>query len=322
MLYLVAGGAGFIGSNLVEALVNRGLRVRVLDNFSSGRRRNLAGLEDRIEVFEGDIRDYWTVTNAMEGVGIVLHQAALPSVERSIDNPLTSNEVNINGTLNLLEAARRNKVKKFIYASSSSIYGNTSSLPRREQMKPEPLSPYAITKLAGEEYCLTYHRLYGLETVCLRYFNVFGPRQNPSSQYAAVIPKFIMQLYRGETPVIYGDGGQSRDFTYVSNVVEANLLACESDSVAGEIINVACGTSFDLNQLAAMLNQIMGTNIKPQYAPPKPGDVRQSLAEITKAQQLLGYHPAVNFHQGLRLTVEHLVGKLEKPALQTAIQHQ
>lgn len=176
MLYLVPGGAGFIGSNIVEALVNRGLRVRVLDNFSSGCRGNLAGFGDRIEVFEGDIRDYWTVTNAMEGVGIVLHQAALPSVERSVDNPLTSNEVNINGTLNLLEAARRNKVRKFIYASSSSIYGNSSSLPRQEQMKPEPLSPYAITKLAGEEYCITYHRLYGLETVCLRYFNVFGPR--------------------------------------------------------------------------------------------------------------------------------------------------
>jgi len=319
MLYLVPGGAGFIGSNIVEVLVNRGLRVRVLDNFSSGRRGNLAGFGDRIEVFEGDIRDYWTVTNAMEGVDIVLHQAALPSVERSVDNPLTSNEVNINGTLNLLEAARRNKVRRFIYASSSSIYGNSSSVARREEMKPEPLSPYAITKLAGEEYCITYHRLYGLETVCLRYFNVFGPRQNPGSQYAAVIPKFIMQLSRGDAPVIYGDGGQSRDFTYVSNVVEANLLACESEGVAGQIMNVACGTSFNLNQLAAMLNQIMGTNIKPKYAAPKPGDVRQSLAEITKAQQLLGYHPEVNFHQGLRLTVEHLVNKVEKPALQTAI---
>jgi len=319
MLYLVAGGGGFIGSNIVEALVNRGLRVRVLDNFSSGRRRNLVGLEERIEILEGDIRDYWTVTRAMEGVDVILHQAALPSVERSVDNPLTSNEVNINGTLNLLEAARRSRARKFIYASSSSIYGNSGTLPRREEMKPEPLSPYAITKLAGEEYCITYHRLYGLETVCLRYFSVFGPRQNPTSQYAAVIPKFIVQLYRGDPPVIYGDGEQSRDFTYVSNVVEANLLAYESEGVAGQIINVACGASFNLNQLAAMLNQIMGTNVKPKYAPPKPGDVRQSLAEITKAQQLLGYHPEVDFRQGLRLTVEYLVGKVERPALQTAI---
>jgi nucleoside-diphosphate-sugar epimerase len=319
MLYLVAGGAGFIGSNIVAALVSRGLKVRVLDNFSSGGRSNLAGLEDRIELIEGDIRDYWTVTNAMEGVNIVLHQAALPSVERSVDNPLTSNEVNINGTLNLLEAARRNQVKKFVYASSSSIYGDSPTLPKREEMKPQPLSPYAITKLAGEQYCTTYHRIYGLPTVSLRYFNVFGPRQNPNSQYAAVIPKFITQISRGEPPVIYGDGEQSRDFTYVSNVVEANLMACEAEEVAGEVINVACGASFNLNQLVVLLNQIMGTDIQPKYAPAKPGDVSQSLADVRKAQRLLGYQPHVDLHQGLTLTVEHLVGKRDASVRQQAL---
>lgn len=319
MLYLVAGGSGFIGSNIVAALISRGLKVRVLDNFSSGRRRNLADLEDRIELIEGDIRDYWTVTNAMEGVNIVLHQAALPSVERSVDNPLTSNEVNINGTLNLLEAARRNQVRKFVYASSSSIYGDSPTLPRGEEAKPQPLSPYAITKLAGEEYCTTYHRIYGLPTVSLRYFNVFGPRQNPNSQYAAVIPKFITQISRGEPPVIYGDGEQSRDFTYVSNVVEANLMACEAEKVAGEIINVACGACFSLNQLVVLLNQIMGTDIQPKYVPVKPGDVKQSLADVRKAQRLLGYHPNVDLRQGLTLTVEHLVGKREAPVRQQAL---
>jgi len=304
MTYLVTGGAGFIGSNIVEELVRKGEKVKVLDNFSSGRRNNIAHLLDKIEVVEGDVRDFWTVIQATKGVDYILHQAALPSVQRSVNNPLTSNEVNINGTLNLLEAAKEYGIKRFIYASSSSVYGDTPTLPKIEDMPPKPLSPYAITKLAGEEYCQTFSKLYDLPTVCLRYFNVFGTRQDPTSQYSAVIPKFIRLLLDKKTPVIYGDGEQSRDFTFVKNVVEANILACQSDISKGEVINIACGESFSLNQLVSLLNEIIGTNIKPEYAQAKPGDVKHSLADVSKAKKVLGYEPKMSFAEGMKKTVE------------------
>ena len=312
MTYLVTGGAGFIGSNIVEHLIKKGEEVRVLDNFSSGRRNNIAHLLDKIEVVEGDVRDFWTVMRATKGVKYILHQAALPSVQRSVNNPLTSNEVNINGTLNLLEAAKEYGVKRFIYASSSSVYGDTPTLPKIEDMPPKPLSPYAITKLAGEEYCQTFSVLYGLPTVCLRYFNVFGIRQDPTSQYSAVIPKFIRLLLEKKTPVIYGDGEQSRDFTFVENVVDANILACHSDVSEGEVINIACGESFTLNQLVSTLNQIIGTKIKPEYAESITGDVKCSLAGISKAKKLLGYQAKVSFAKGLEKTVEWVRDEKEK----------
>ncbi|MCJ7508569.1 MAG: SDR family oxidoreductase [candidate division Zixibacteria bacterium] len=312
MTYLVTGGAGFIGSNIVEELVRRGEKVKVLDNFSSGRRNNIAHLLDEIEVVEGDVRDFWTVIQATKGVEYILHQAALPSVQRSVNNPLTSNEVNINGTLNLLEAAKEYGIKRFIYASSSSVYGDTPTLPKIEDMPPKPLSPYAITKLAGEEYCQTFSKLYDLPTVCLRYFNVFGTRQDPTSQYSAVIPKFIRLLLDKKTPIIYGDGEQSRDFTFVRNVVEANLLACQSDISGGEVINIACGQSFSLNQLVSLLNEIVGTNIKPEYAQAKPGDVMHSLADVSKAKRVLGYEPKISFAEGIRKTVEWFRSQKER----------
>ena len=304
MTYLVTGGAGFIGSNIVEYLVKNGEKVRVLDNFSSGRRGNIAHLLDKIEVVEGDVRDFWTVIQATKGVKYILHQAALPSVQRSVNNPLTSNEVNINGTLNLLEAAKEYGIKRIVYASSSSVYGDTPSLPKIEDMPPKPLSPYAITKLAGEEYCQTFSKLYKLPVVCLRYFNVFGVRQDPTSQYSAVIPKFIHLLLDNKTPTINGDGEQSRDFTFVENVVQANILACRSDVSGGEPINIACGQNYTLNQLVEILNRIIKVNIKPKYTDAKPGDVKHSLADISKAKKLLNYEPKVSFTQGLEKTVE------------------
>jgi UDP-glucose 4-epimerase len=312
MTYLVTGGAGFIGSNIVEYLVKNGEKVRVLDNFSSGRRGNIAHLLDKIEVVEGDVRDFWTVIQATKGVKYILHQAALPSVQRSVNNPLTSNEVNINGTLNLLEAAKEYGIKRIVYASSSSVYGDTPTLPKIEDMPPKPLSPYAITKLAGEEYCQTFSKLYKLPVVCLRYFNVFGVRQDPTSQYSAVIPKFIHLLLDNKTPIINGDGEQSRDFTFVENVVQANILACHSDVSGGEPINIACGQNYTLNQLVAILNRIIGVNIKPKYTDAKPGDVKHSLADISKAKKLLNYEPKVSFTQGLEKTVEWFKSQKEQ----------
>jgi nucleoside-diphosphate-sugar epimerase len=302
--YLVTGGAGFIGSHIVEELVRQKKRVRVLDNFSSGKRENLAPFVNKIEVFEGDIRDFWTVIQAVKGVNYILHQAALPSIKRSVNNPLTSNEVNINGTLNLLEAARQEKVKCFVYASSSSVYGDLPELPKREDRRAQPLSPYAIAKLAGEEYCLVFNRIFGLPTVCLRYFNVFGPRQDPSSQYSAVIPKFISALLEKESPVIFGDGEQSRDFTFVENVVEANLLACIKPKAVGEVINIACNQSYTVNQLLEVLKQIIPVNLRPIYLKSEPGDIKHSLADITKAEKLLDYRVKIPFPEGLRKTVE------------------
>jgi len=305
MLYLVTGGAGFIGSHIVEKLVQAGERVRVLDNFSSGRRENLKPFLDKIELVEGDIRDFWTVIQAVEGVDFILHQAALTSVQRSIKNPLTTNEVNINGTLNILEAAKIHKIKRLVYASSSSVYGDTPTLPKIETMSPAPISPYAISKLAGEEYCLVFYRVYGLETVCLRYFNVFGPKQNPLSEYAGVIPRFILSLLNSQKPNIYGDGEQSRDFTYVENVVQANLKACLAESITGESINIACNQRYSINQLWNTLTRITAKRLEPLFLDSKPGDIRHSLADISKAKKLLGYEVKIDFEEGLKKTLDY-----------------
>ena len=311
-LYLVTGGAGFIGSHLVEELVKQGQRVRVIDNLSTGKRKNIEPFRGKIEFIDGDIRDLGLVRKAMDGVDYVLHQAAVPSVPRSVKDPLTTNAANVDGTLNILIAARDADVKRVVYASSSSVYGDTPTLPKQEGMKPQPRSPYAVSKLAGELYCQAFYHVYGLETVALRYFNVFGPRQDPESQYAAVVPKFITALLRGEPPTIFGDGEQSRDFTYVDNVVAANLLAAKASGVAGEVFNIACGERITINELARMLTEIIGVNIEPEYTPPRPGDVLHSLADISKAQKLLGYKIKVDFERGLQKTVEWYRVTLQK----------
>ncbi len=304
MKFLITGGAGFIGSNIAKYLVEKGEQVRILDNFSSGRWENIESLKDTVELIDGDVRDYWTVTQAVHGVDYVLHQAALPSVPRSVKNPLTSNSVNINGTLHMLEAAKNAGVKKFVFASSSSVYGESEVLPKHEEMTPSPLSPYAITKLTGEYYCKVYWELYRFPTVSLRYFNIFGPHQDPASEYAAVIPKFITSLLEGKPPVVYGDGEQSRDFTYIDNCVQANILAATNDDIVGTHFNVACGGQFTLNQLLDKLQQIIGTDLKPIYDPPRPGDIRHSYAAINKLTAF-GYKPDVSFEEGLRRTVEY-----------------
>ncbi|MCI0697251.1 SDR family oxidoreductase [candidate division KSB1 bacterium] len=301
--YLVTGGGGFIGSNIVRALVERGQPVRVLENFSTGRRQNLAELENKIELIEGDIRDQVIVERAVDGIDYVLHQAALGSVPRSVQDPLTSNDVNVNGTLNLLWAANQARVKRFVMASSSSIYGNTPSLPKDESMLPNPVSPYAVSKLAGERYTLSFHAVYGLPAVVLRYFNVFGPKQDPTSQYAAVIPRFITALMNDQSPIVYGDGEQSRDFTYVDNVVLANLLACTAAATPGHAMNIACGDRYSLNTLLQLLAEIMGKKAQPVYETDRPGDVKHSMASIERAQRLLGFSPAINFKEGLKRTV-------------------
>jgi len=302
-LYLVTGGAGFIGSHIVEELVRRGERVRVLDNFSTGRRENIAPFLEHIELVEGDLRDLPTVRRAVEGVDYVLHQAALASVPRSVADPLASNAANVTGTLHLLVAARDAEVKRVVYAASSSAYGDSPTLPKQEDMPTAPKSPYAVSKLAGEHYCRAFTEVYGLETVSLRYFNVFGPRQDPASQYAAVVPLFITAMLRGESPTIYGDGLQSRDFTYVANVVHANLLATTAPGVAGRVFNIACGQRYTLLDLIAILNEIMDAHVTPVHTDPRPGDVRHSLADVTAAQEALGYRAEVDFREGLRQTV-------------------
>lgn len=305
MNYLVTGGAGFIGSNIVAELLRGNHKVRVIDNFSSGRMENIAPFMNRIELIDGDIRDFWTVREAVKDIDYVLHQAALPSVIRSVRNPLTSNEVNINGTLHLLEASRQAGVKKFVLASSSSVYGESEILPKHEEMVPAPLSPYANTKLACEYYCQIYDSLYDLPTVALRYFNIFGPNQDPSSQYSAVVPKFIFALLTGAQPTIFGDGEQSRDFTYIANAVNTNILAAESEDVRGEVFNVACGERFTLLTLLDYLNDIIGTDIKPIFADERPGDIKHSLAQISKVETMLGYKTLGDFKQGLKETVAH-----------------
>lgn len=302
--YLITGGAGFIGSHLTEALVQQGAPVRILDNFSTGRRGNIAHLLDRIELTEGDIRDLDTVRRAMQDVDFVLHQAALPSISRSVLDPATTHEVNATGTLNVLIAALEAKMKRVVYASSSSVYGNSPTLPKREDMPTEPISPYAVSKLAGESYCRTFTHVYGLETVCLRYFNVFGPRQDPNSEYAAAIPRFVTLMLKGESPTIYGDGLQSRDFTYVANAVRANLLACQADQAAGGVFNVACGEQHTLLKVIDALNEILGRDVRPAFAAPRPGDIRDSLASIARASQILGYRPETNLKTGLEFTAQ------------------
>ncbi len=304
MKYLVTGGAGFIGSNIVRRLLRDGHTVRVLDNFSSGKRENLEEIASEIEILDGDIRDFWTCVRAVRSIDIVLHQAALPSVPRSVDNPLTSSVVNIDGMLNMLEASRQAGVKRFVFASSSSVYGETEELPKREAMVPSPLSPYAISKLTNEYYGRVYWNLYKFPTVALRYFNIFGPRQDPKSEYAAVIPRFITAFMAGNQPVVFGDGEQSRDFTFIDNCVQANLLAGTSDKMVGRAFNVGCGGQFTLNQLLDNLRKIMGVKIEAQYAPARAGDIRHSFAAIEQAKEC-GYNPSVGFVEGLQRTVEY-----------------
>lgn len=302
--YLVTGGAGFIGSNIVSALVRQGKAVRLLDNCATGKLSNLEGILNQIEFIQGDVRDLSIVRETVRDIDYVLHQAALPSVARSVDNPIATNEVNVTGTLNILVAARDAKVKRVVYASSSSAYGNSPVLPKREDMPANPISPYAISKYAGEQYCKVFYTLYGLETIALRYFNVFGPRQSPSSQYAAAIPIFIKAFLEGKPPTIFGEGEQSRDFTFVENVVSANLLACHAEGAAGEIFNIACGKRTTVNDLARAIKNMLGSSVEPVYSKARKGDVRHSLADITKARRILGYEPKVDFEAGLQQTIE------------------
>lgn len=305
MKILVTGGAGFIGSHIVERLLHLGEDVRVLDNFSTGHRANLESFAADVDVVEGDLQSYERVHNAVRGCDAVLHQAALPSVPRSIADPLTSHAINATGTLNMLLAARDEDIGRLVHASSSSVYGAVAGLPKEEMMATMPISPYGTAKLAAESYCRSFYEIYGLETVALRYFNVFGPRQDPESEYAAVVPKFITALADGRPPTIYGDGEQSRDFTYVENVVEANLAALRSAGVGGRVFNIACGERITLNHLVAELHTQMGVELAPIHAPARPGDIRHSLADIGRARAELGYDPRVGFAEGLRRTVEH-----------------
>jgi nucleoside-diphosphate-sugar epimerase len=303
--YLVTGGAGFIGSNIVRTLVERGEKVRVLDNLSTGKLKNIEDFLKDIEYIEGDFTDLEVARKAVKGVDYVLHQGAIPSVPRSIDDPIKTNNANILGTLNMLIASRDAGVKRFVYAASSSAYGDSPVMPKVETMPIAPKSPYAIQKLTAEQYCQNFYTLFGLETVCLRYFNVFGPNQDPESVYSAVIPMFIKKILAGEAPIIYGDGNTSRDFTFVDNNVDANLRACiAGKESAGEVINIACGYEISLNGLIEKINEILGTNTTPIYKEERKGDVKHSLADISKAKKLLGYEPIVNFEEGLRKTIE------------------
>jgi UDP-glucose 4-epimerase len=309
-LYLITGVGGFIGSSLARALLARGEQVRGVDNFSTGKRENLAEILDRIDFHESDLLDLDAMRKACAGVDFVLHEAAIPSVPKSVLDPLGSNRANIDGTLNLLVAARDAKVKRVVYAASSSAYGDTPTLPKHEAMKADPISPYAVAKLTGEHYMVSFSRCYGLETVSLRYFNVFGPRQDPSSPYSGVLAKFITQMLRGEQPTIYGDGEQSRDFTYIDNVVDANLLACKApSSVAGQVFNVATGRRVTLNETFRHLQSLTSFTGEPKYGPEREGDIQHSLADISKAEKAFGYHPTVNFEEGLQRTVEWYRGK-------------
>ena len=306
---LVTGGAGFIGSNLVHALLERGDTVRVLDNFATGNRANLAELEDDVEVIEGELRSYERVHNAVRGVELVFHQGALPSVPRSVQDPLTTSAVTIEGTLNVLLAARDESVRRVVFASSSSVYGNGGALPRDETQQPDPISPYAVAKLAAERYCVSFHRVYGLETVALRYFNVFGPRQDPMSQYAAVVPRFLAAINEGRPVTIHGDGSQSRDFTYVSNVVEANVLAADAAEAGGTVLNVATGRQASVSELADAIGEALGRPVEKEFLPTRTGDVRDSWADISAAGSVLGYEPSVGLDEGLRLTADALFSR-------------
>lgn len=305
--YLVTGGAGFIGSNIVKKILEQGDFVRIIDNFATGRKENIQEFlgNPNFELLEGDITDLEVAKKAVAGVDYVLHQAAINSVPRSIDNPLNTNNSNITGTLNMLLAAREAGVKKFVYASSSSVYGDNPELPKHEELPIKPVSPYALSKYAGERYSQIFWNMYGVPTVCLRYFNVFGPKQNPHSQYSAVIPKFIALLLKGEQPTVLGDGTQSRDFTFVENVVSANLLAAESSAEAhGQVFNIACGKEYSLNDMVKLISEYIGVEAKPTYDSARKGDIMHTRADISKAEKVLGYKPLVDFAEGLKRTVE------------------
>ena len=302
--YLITGGAGFIGSNIAEHLVNQGRSVRVFDNFSTGKRHNVHSFEKKAEIIEGDLRNPDEVKRAVAGVRYILHLGAMPSVPRSVEDPVTSHDVNITGTQNVLLAARDAKCKRVVFSSSSSVYGDTPTLPKVEDMTPSPLSPYAVHKITGEYYCRIFWQLYGLETVSLRYFNVFGPRQDPQSQYSAVIPRFITAILKGQPPTIFGDGKQSRDFSHIQNVIDANLAACEAPKPAlGEAFNIACGGRITLLDLVATINKIAGKNVAPKFDPPRVGDILHSQADIAKARKLLGWTPRIDFHEGIEKAI-------------------
>jgi UDP-glucose 4-epimerase len=304
--YLVTGGAGFIGSNISEELVRRGHAVRVLDNFITGREENLTPFIEDIELIRGDIRELGVCQKAVEDVDYVLHQAALPSVPRSIKDPVLTNSINIEGTLNMLIAARDAGVDKFVFASSSSVYGDDPNLPKKEGTEGRQLSPYAVSKLVGEKYCMVFSNVYGLPTVCLRYFNIFGPRQDPHSQYSAVIPKFITRLIDGKAPIVYGDGEQSRDFTYIANAVEANILAAKASDVSEEVFNIGCGSRTTVNLLANIIAGILKVPVEPYYDEERPGDVRHSFADITNARAAFDYDPSVDLETGIVRTIDWL----------------
>lgn len=307
--YLITGGAGFIGSHIAEALLSTGETVRIFDNNATGRTINLTSLTGNVQYMHGDIRDLDALQMAMKGIEVVFHEAALASVPRSISEPIGTLETNVNGTQNVLLAARDNGVRRVVYASSSSIYGNTLTLPKHEDMPPQPISPYAVQKLTGELLCKVFTHIYGLETVILRYFNVFGPRQDPNSEYAAVIPRFLTALLENRRPIVFGDGKQTRDFTYVTNVVQANLLAAAAPQAVGHSINIGCGTHISLNTILRMAGELSGKTINAEYRPARSGDIRDSYADISLAQRLLGYNPTIDFRQGLSLTFAALDAK-------------
>ena len=302
---LITGGAGFIGSHVAARLVELGHRVRVVDDFSTGRRENLSHLTGKIELLEADIRDPQVCLKACEDIEFVFHQAAIPSVPKSIDSPQASHDANVNGTFNILRAAVRRKVRSVIYAGSSSAYGDTEESPKHEQLKPAPLSPYAVQKLTGELYCAAFYECFGLETITLRYFNVFGARQDPHSAYAAAIPAFVTAILRGEPPTVYGDGEQTRDFTYIDNVVHGYVLAMDARETGGESVYVAFGDAISVNQVIAAINRLLGTRVEPRHVDPRPGDVRHSCADVTLAKTLMGYETLVTFDEGLRRTIDY-----------------
>lgn len=301
---LVTGGAGFIGSHLVRGLLARGDGVRVLDNFATGKRENLAEVIDAIELIEGDLRNPDDCGRACAGVEVVLHEGALPSVPKSVESPLDSHEANINGTFNILMAARQAGVRRVVFAASSSAYGDTPTLPKVETMPTSPLSPYAVQKLTGEHYCKAFYECFGLQTLSLRYFNVFGPRQDPASQYAAAIPAFVTAILKDEPPTVYGDGEQTRDFTHIDNVVHANLLAADAAETHGEVLNIACGERVSVNQIIAAINKLLGKSVPSNHVDPRPGDVRHSLADVALAKEVIGFEPKILFEEGLRLAID------------------
>jgi UDP-glucose 4-epimerase len=303
--YLVTGGAGFIGSHVAQRLCELGHSVRVFDDFSSGKRDNLAEFADKIEILQGDMTDFDQCKTACTGVDMVLHQAAIPSVPKSVENPVASHHANINGTFNILRAAGDAGCKRVIYAASSSAYGDTDVSPKHEEIKPGPLSPYAVQKLTGELYGRAFYECFNLEFIALRYFNVFGPRQDPKSQYAAAIPAFVTAILAGKPPTVYGDGEQTRDFSYIENVVHANVLATQADQTPGVAVNIACGEKVSVNQVIAKINELLGTDIQPNYAPSRAGDVKHSLADISLAKRLIGFEPRVMFDEGLKRAIDY-----------------